>query len=142
MLKNLDGINNSADPLIVNSVIFNLLKIMPVVIFQAILFPICILISCSHMFNSNLRKKLLNNKKIIITEYWERWHAVSPNLNCSVKLSKKNCKYPGKILLMVLSFIQLYAYPLACLACLWPYTAPHSVFEIAIPSLLQCHFLV
>lgn len=94
------------------------------------------------MFNSNLRKKLLNNKKIIITEYWERWHAVSPNLNCSVKLSKKNCKYPGKILLMVLSFIQLYAYPLACLACLWPYTAPHSVFKIAIPSLLQCHFLV
>lgn len=89
MLKNLDGINNSADPLIVNSEIFNLLKIMSVVIFQAILFPICILISCSHMFNSNLRKKLLNNKKIIITEYWERWHAVSPNLNCLVKLSKK-----------------------------------------------------
>lgn len=89
MLKNLDGINNSADPLIVNSVIFNLLKIMSVVIFQAILFPICILISCSHMFNSNLRKKLLNNKKIIITEHWERWHAVSPNLNCPVKLSKK-----------------------------------------------------
>lgn len=56
MLKNLDGINNNADPLIVNSVIFNLLKIMSVVIFQAILFPICILISCSHMFNSNLEK--------------------------------------------------------------------------------------
>lgn len=27
MLKNLDGINNSADPLIVNSVIFNLLNV-------------------------------------------------------------------------------------------------------------------
>lgn len=88
MLKNLDGINNSADPLIVNSVIFNLLKIMSVVIFQAIFFQY-VLISCTHMFYSNLRKKLLNNEKIIITEYWERWHAVSPNLNCSVKLSKK-----------------------------------------------------
>lgn len=41
------------------------------------------------MFNSNLRKKLLNNKKIIIIEYWERWYGVSFNLNCLVKLFKK-----------------------------------------------------
>lgn len=33
MLKNLDGINNSVDLFIVNLVIFNLLKIMLVVIF-------------------------------------------------------------------------------------------------------------
>lgn len=57
------------------------------------------------MFNSNLRKKLLNNKNIIIIEYWERWYVVSFNLNCLVKLFKKNCKYFGKILLMVLFFI-------------------------------------
>lgn len=57
------------------------------------------------MFNSNLRKKLLNNKKIIIIEYWERWYVVSFNLNCLVKLFKKICKYFGKILLMVLFFI-------------------------------------
>lgn len=41
MLKNLDGINNSVD-LFVNLVIFNLLKIMLVVIFQVIFILICI----------------------------------------------------------------------------------------------------
>lgn len=99
------------------------------------------------MFNSNLRKKLLNNKKIIITEYWERWHAVSPNLNCSVKLSKKIVNIlVGVIFHTIICLpIGLFSMPMAVYCTplsVWnsyPFLATMSFSCLNKMSILYCH---